>query len=154
MLVQVIEKALENVEQQKKYELVAPGRSLSDDRRTSVTSAEGDSMRQQTATSDPFPAPKRLTWKIDQDIRQAIETATVDVDRLEGPILVLNTRQLNDGSATECYSQTRLRFGFSGLSVHVVRKESNQDFQRQSRCLHPADASVDLFQVSSLQLGF
>nr|CAG4650892.1 EOG090X04D9 [Simocephalus serrulatus] len=82
VLVQVIEKALENVEQQKKYELVAPGRSLSDDRRTSVTSVEGDSMRQQTATSDPFPAPKRLTWKIDQDIRQAIETATVDVDRL------------------------------------------------------------------------
>lgn len=77
----MIEKALENVEQQKKYQLVSPGRFLADDRRASVSSADGDSMRQQPATNDPFPAPKRLTWKIDQDIRQAIETATVDVDR-------------------------------------------------------------------------
>lgn len=80
VLVQVIEKPLENVAAQQQG---APcRRSLLDDRRGSNSSVNGEPMRQQPSTkTDPFPAPKRLAWKIDDDIRSAIETATLDVDR-------------------------------------------------------------------------
>ena len=32
-------------------------------------------------TDDKFPSPKKLAWKIDDDIRRALEQATVDLDR-------------------------------------------------------------------------
>jgi alpha-D-ribose 1-methylphosphonate 5-triphosphate diphosphatase PhnM len=95
-LVQVIEKALENVQalrqqeqQQQQQEdngqqqIRAGGRV----RRSTLTTLDDDYERQPSESggaggrTTSFPAPKRLTWKIDEDIRTAIETAAKDVDR-------------------------------------------------------------------------
>ena len=74
VLVQIIEKALENVGRG------APRRrSLLDDRRGSNSSIDGEPMR--STKNEPFPSPKRLVWKIDDDIRDAIRTAGSDLDR-------------------------------------------------------------------------
>ena len=96
VLVQVIEKALENVqalrheeEQEQQQEdngqqqIRAGGRI----RRSTLTTLDDDYERQPSESggaggrTTSFPAPKRLTWKIDEDIRTAIETAAKDIDR-------------------------------------------------------------------------
>ncbi|XP_045036308.1 choline O-acetyltransferase isoform X1 [Daphnia magna] len=88
VLVQVIEKALDNVlalQQDDNGQQQIRGRC----RRTTLTmSDEDDGAHQRCGSSESasavvsHPAPKRLTWKIDEDIRKAIEIAASDVDRL------------------------------------------------------------------------
>nr|CAH0108343.1 unnamed protein product [Daphnia galeata] len=103
VLVQVIEKALENVQAlrqqeqqqeqqeqqqedngQQQQQIRAGGRV----RRSTLTTLDDDYERQPSESggaggrTTSFPAPKRLAWKIDEDIRTAIETAAKDVDSL------------------------------------------------------------------------
>lgn len=81
VLVQVIEKALESLEPPEGSrsraaagsEEKTEGRS----RRSSQCCADGD----QQHLTEEFPAPKRLTWKINDDVQKAIETATIELDR-------------------------------------------------------------------------
>jgi hypothetical protein len=102
VLVQIIEKALENVQalQQEEQQQHEQQQLLDDNgqqirvgggrcRRSTLTTLDDDDVGRlgesggagaRTITTS-FPAPKRLTWKIDEDIRTAIETAANDVDR-------------------------------------------------------------------------
>ncbi|XP_046453761.1 choline O-acetyltransferase-like isoform X1 [Daphnia pulex] len=107
VLVQVIEKALENVQalqqeaqqqeqQQQQDDNGQPIRAGGRIRRSTLTTLDNDddggrrgsngggseSGGGAGARTTSFPAPKRLTWKIDEDTRTAIETAAADVDRL------------------------------------------------------------------------
>lgn len=108
VLVQVIEKALENVQalqqeaqqqeqQQQQDDNGQPIRAGGRIRRSTLTTLDNDddggrrgsngggsesgSGGGAGARTTSFPAPKRLTWKIDEDTRTAIETAAADVDR-------------------------------------------------------------------------
>ncbi|EFX85954.1 hypothetical protein DAPPUDRAFT_45346, partial [Daphnia pulex] len=67
VLVQVIEKALENVQ------------ALQQEAQQQEQQQQQDDNGQPIRAGGP---PKRLTWKIDEDTRTAIETAAADVDRL------------------------------------------------------------------------
>lgn len=64
MLVQIIEKTLETLRKANDEPHVETGNQ---------PASPND--------SDAFPAPKRLAWKINDELRRAIETAAVDVDR-------------------------------------------------------------------------
>lgn len=103
VLVQVIEKALENVQalqqeaqqqeqQQQQDDNGQPIRAGGRIRRSTLTTLDNDDDGGQRgsesgsgggagARTTSFPAPKRLTWKIDEDTRTAIGTAAADVDR-------------------------------------------------------------------------
>ena len=64
-LVQVIEKALESM-------------------KTAVPAPQESTEPESTAAAATHPPPRKLSWRIDPATRQAIQTATIDLDRWTG----------------------------------------------------------------------